>query len=190
VALAGCSAPIYENRGPNPSAEPPRTILVRVVGVEDATEPESVSIDGEALCHNYDPGRRKLPRCPGFDEKAEGNRFVLETYVAVGEHRVSVHGWGNDYVLKVDQLFMPGTTVTCEFDYKEITCTGSAAGDVLAELEALQASPGASSPADEAGSPELPASEPATETPDAPGSDDLVLDDEEEAPESAAEPPR
>jgi hypothetical protein len=141
VPFSGCSAQTYNAGGPDFNSDPPKTILVRVVGVDDATRPETVSIDGELLCHNYDPGRRRLPRCPAFNPEADGSKFEIEAYVDIGEHRVKVHGPGDGYVLKVDQLCMPGSIVTCTFDYNTMNCEGAADNDALAELEAMGDAP-------------------------------------------------
>lgn len=172
--LGACAAPMYTSGGPDPNADPPKTILVRVVGVEDATKPESVSVDGDPLCHNYDPGRRRLPKCPPFNAEAEGNKFEIETYVGIGEHRVKVHGPGDGYVLKVDQLCMPGSVVTCTFDYNSMRCEGEADSNVLAELEAMDTSTAAPPDLD------APTAEPEPESP----AEDSDADLEVEEPES------
>jgi len=138
TVLAGCSAPVYQNAGPDFSAEPPKTVRIRVVGTGDATEPESVAIDGRFLCHNFDPGRRRLPRCPSFDADA-GDKFELEAFVSVGEHRVSVVGWGEHYDLSTNQVFMPEVPVVCTFTFAELECIGQDDGGVLEQLERAQA---------------------------------------------------
>jgi hypothetical protein len=150
---AGCKAPTYQSTGPDPEAEPPRTILVRVVALEGASEPESISVDGTPLCSNYDPVRQRLPRCPAFGAGGEGQppSFELQTYVSVGEHRIGVNGWGYGYTIKTDGVFMPGTVTTCAFDFDSMVCMGGLDADPFAGLEAsgdqAAAEPATSDPA-------------------------------------------
>ena len=105
LAGGGCAAEVYVNEGPDYSTEPPKTVSVKVRGIGDAEEPEAIAIDGRFVCHNYDPGRRNLPKCPKFRNNKDP-KFELETYVAVGEHRVSVVAWGESSEIKTFEVFL------------------------------------------------------------------------------------
>lgn len=132
-----CAADVYVSEGPDYSTEPPRTVQVRVVGVADAEEPEAIAIDGRFICHNYDPGRRSLPKCPKFRANAKDVKFELETYVAVGEHRVSVVGWGESSEIKAFKVFMADVPVLCEFDAAGVECAGIGTPSIIDSVDAL-----------------------------------------------------
>lgn len=180
AATGACSAEMYRNAGPDMQADPPRDILLRVVAVDDATAPESVAVDGVMLCHAFDPGRRRLPECPKFDAEAEDTKFEIETYVSVGEHRVSVQGWGVEYIIKSDTVFLPGTEVLCQFDYGKMDCIGHSSSDVLVELEEMGAEAAA-----QMGPPDLDAPSTEEDSPEEEPSDEAPA--EETAAEEATE---
>lgn len=136
IAGAGCAAEVYVNEGPDYSSEPPKTVSVTVIGLRDAEEPEAIAIDGRFVCHNYDPGRRNLPKCPKFRPNKDP-RFELETFVAVGEHRISVVGWGESSEIKTFKVFMADVPVRCEFDGQGVECAGVGTPSIIDSVDAL-----------------------------------------------------
>lgn len=137
AAGSGCAADVYVSEGPDYSAAPPKTVQVRVLGVGDAQEPEAIAIDGRFVCHNYDPGRRDLPKCPKFRQGDKDVKFELETFVAVGEHRVSIVGWGESSEIKAFKVFMADVPVLCQFDAAGVECEGVGTPSIIDSVDAL-----------------------------------------------------
>jgi hypothetical protein len=137
AAGSGCAAEAYVSEGPDYTTEPPKTVQVRVLGINDAEEPEAIAIDGRFVCHNYDPGRRELPKCPRFRSNADEVKFELETYVAVGEHRISVVGWGESSEIKTFKVFMADVPVLCQFDAQGVECEGVGTPSIIDSVDAL-----------------------------------------------------